>query len=387
MPRIAILFEYSSVNGGENSILAVLQHLLRKDGHRNGIEFVALTSKNGRLADRLKELLIPIVDFNLVDSSGARMRREAAVNRLLHIVADCKADLVHANSLAMGRLTGAAVNAGLTVPTTAHIRDIMKVSRKAIDDLNRNQRLVAVSNATIQFHRSQGLSESQSRVIYNGIDPGDFRAAREARARVRAALKIPNAAKVALTVGQIGLRKGLDTLASAACSLAASQPDIHWLLIGERFSNKAESVQFERDVIGTFSRAEPRLHFHNPGYRMDVPDLMAASDVLVHAARQEPFGRVLLEAASARLPIVATSVGGTPEMLGDQKQALLVPPDQPKTLADAVARILSDPGFADELSGAAKSHVLRTFPIERTAKELTDLWHAVLFERLNGMTN
>ncbi|MFT5324783.1 MAG: glycosyltransferase involved in cell wall biosynthesis [Planctomycetaceae bacterium] len=376
MHRIAILIEYPTVNGGENSMLAVLRHLL--DRAESEFEFCVLGPTEGAMPGRISELGIPIEPLNLFDDTGRRLPREQAIPRLLDAAKASGADIVHGNSLAMGRLLGAVSREQGTFVATSHLRDIMKLSRAAISDLNATRRLIAVSNATLQFHVGQGQDESIGTVIHNGIDAESFAADISARARIRDELGIPADAIVLLTVGQIGLRKGLDTLAAVGQTLAATRTGIHWLLAGERFSQKAESVEFEEAVLQTFSECAPAVKLHRLGYRRDIPELMRASDVLVHGARQEPLGRVLLEAAAAELAIVATDVGGTGEIIVDGESGLLVPADAPAVMTDAISRLVDGDSFRRQIAATAHRRIQSDFGIAKSAEALADVWKSVI---------
>src|SRR5208283_4229615 len=89
--------------------------------------------------------------------------------RLAEILLRQRGTLLHANSLAMGRLSG-PVAAEASLPSLSHLRDIVTLSRQAVADLNRHRRLLAVSAATRQFHVAQGLAGEKTFVLYNGID-------------------------------------------------------------------------------------------------------------------------------------------------------------------------------------------------------------------------
>jgi glycosyltransferase involved in cell wall biosynthesis len=378
MHRIAILVEYPTVNGGENSILAALRHLLAAKGSQSGFEFGVLGPSEGAMTERVSELGIPITGLNLFDEAGLRLSKERAIPRLLEAVEASNADLVHGNSLAMGRLLGAAAREDLRLVATSHLRDIMKLSRAAISDLNSNRRLIAVSEATLKFHVGQGVDESVGVVIHNGIDGDNFAADRSARLRIRNELGIPQDRIVLLTVGQIGLRKGLDTLAAVAQRLAEIHPRIHWLLAGERFSQKSESVEFEANVLRDFSACEPALELHRLGYRDDIPDLMQAADLLIHGARQEPLGRVLLEAAASGLATVATEVGGTSEIIVDGESGVLVPPDSVAAMTDAISGLIANAGRRMELASAAQLRISTDFGIANSAESLASLWRSAI---------
>ena len=102
-------------------------------------------------------------------------------------------------------------------------------------------------------------------------------------------------------------------LLRAAAQIADRMPNAHYVIIGQRHSEKTESRQFERDLLDASARAlVGRVHFL--GRRNDVGRLLAELTLLAHPARQEPLGRVLLEAVAAGVAVVATAVGGTPEI-------------------------------------------------------------------------
>ena len=429
--RVAVVFEYPTVNGGENSVLAVLEWLIQHGPSevagggkpplpgplpRGGegtnetgtLEIVALCPPSGAVCERLSTLGIDIVTFDRhatsplntppeahagslsplgrgsgrgASSQAPTATREQQIDALRTAVQRVAPDIVHANSLAMGRLLGAAAPQ-LTCPTTAHLRDILKLSKAAIRDLNQNSRLIAVSNATRNFHVGQGLTDERSVVIHNGVGiPAASDTRPDVRDRVRQQLCIPPAADVLLTVGQIGLRKGLDTLAKTATLLAERGRKFHWLIAGERFSQKQESIDFEKQVFATFANAEPNVTTHRLGYRNDVPDLMQAADLLVHGARQEPLGRVLLEAASLKLPIIATDVGGTREILEHEESGLIVPADDPDATAIAVEQLLDDCAKRQRIADAAFQRVAEHFSVEWSAVQLLELWQAAVDEK------
>jgi glycosyltransferase involved in cell wall biosynthesis len=370
-PVVAVLFEYPTLNGGERSLLASIGRL------RGRFQFVGYAPAGGPLRGALADAGVEVRPSPLVDAAGQRMQRAGALDGLVEAVRSSGANLLHGNSLATGRLTGAAA-ARLGVPVTAHLRDIVGLSAAAVADLNGNARLVAVSEAARAFHVGQGVDPAKAVTAYNGVDLDRFRP-RPRCARVREEFGIPPDALVVLTVGQIGLRKGWDVLAEAAAALAGRFPSLHVLLAGERYSEKSETVAYERAVRGRFAEVMPgRAHFL--GYRGDIADVMNAADLLVHPARQEPFGRVLLEAAASGLPVVATVVGGTAELLEDGMSARLVPAGDAGALARAVGELLADAGLQASLAAAARRRVEVDFSAERAAERLAAVWNDVLSE-------
>lgn len=374
--HIALLFEYPTLNGGERSMLAVLDRLASLERQRPEFRFSAIAPVSGPLAEALRSRGIDVRPLPLRDGAGRRLPREETLRRLRTELSSLNAEMVHANSLAMGRLLG-ALGDDFPIPRVSHLRDIIGLSRTAIADLNRNDWLIAVSEATRDFHVGHGLDADKTVVIYNGVDCEEFQP-RKKRGTLNAELGLPASAFLVLTVGQIGLRKGQDVLAEAAARLRDSQPELHFVIVGERNSNKQESVEFETALVRRFKESGLRHRLHLLGYRHDIPRLMNEADLLVHPAHQEPLGRVLLEAAASGLPIVATDVGGTREILADGVSARLVPPGDLVSLAAAIAKVASSPEMRSRFAAAARERIESQFTIERAVERLAAVWDDVL---------
>lgn len=375
--RIALLFEFPTLNGGERSMLAAVDWLR---ANTNQFEFAAIAPSEGRLGNALRERMIPVTDWNLHPNGADRLSKDAAAVALSRIVTQQSTDILHANSLSMGRLTG-YLSAQSGIKTTSHLRDIIKLSRAVISDLNLNQRLIAVSSATRDFHVKQGLESQRVTVIHNGIDLDQFQPRPRTGALEKELLLDANSLgsrkdqiQWIATIGQIGLRKGLDQLAKAAPLIVREVPDAHFLLIGERNSQKQESIEFEQSIRSQFDDAglADRLHFL--GHRSDVATLLNEIDLLVHPAHQEPLGRVLIEASASGIPIVATNVGGTSEIIEDGRTGLLVAPGNAEQLAHAAIKLLLDTRLAKSLAIAARERAELLFPISLAATRLADFW-------------
>lgn len=382
---IALLFEYATLNGGERSILAAVNWLQKNDDR---FEFSAIASPVGRLANLLQDLQIPIRPWSSWDASGQRRSADDLRSSLKQILALHPSSLLHGNSLAMGRLIGRIAHE-LQIPTTAHLRDIIKLSRSAVEDLNGNQALIAVSTATREFHIHQGLNPDQVFVVHNGVDLQAFSPKKRTgyfchELGLQDNLCIDRQAadstsiRLIATIGQIGLRKGQDILATAALNIVSRLPNVHFLIVGERNSRKEESIRFEQQIREDFSRAGLADRLHLVGYRDDIAAFLNEIDLLVHPANQEPYGRVLLEASAAGVPIVATNVGGTAEIVVDGKTGVLVPPRNPPALADAIVDLLTDTAKAARFGRAARERAELRFGISRAAIELANVWDRYL---------
>ncbi|MCA9062974.1 MAG: glycosyltransferase family 4 protein [Planctomycetaceae bacterium] len=384
--RIAIVFEYASLNGGEHSMLSVLQSLKASSNFR----FCAIAPPVGALAESLRAVGVPLVPFETQDATGRRSSRGELHAQLHDILHAERPDILHANSLSMSRLLGSFAGtcrqpSEPAILYTGHLRDMIRLSGTAVRDLNQLDRVAAVSAATRSYHIDQGLDAARCHVVYNGVDLQRFQPlsndsvsnSSERMARIHDLLpsvRLPDDAIVVLCAGQICLRKGQTVVAEAIASLIPRFPRLHLLIAGVRYSAKPESVAFEQSIRVPFQRAGVEQHVHLPGVCGRMAELMPCCDLLIHAARQEPFGRVLLEAAACGLPVVATNVGGTTEMLRNQREAILVDADSADQLASAVAHLLTHDDLASNLGSSARLRVEQEFNLASATNALISFW-------------
>jgi len=352
------------MNGGERSLLAVLDGL-RTAGYRMHAAAPAV----GPLTAAFVERGVPVVALDLHDTQGRRFELSVCRERIRAVVEAVKPDLIHANSLSMSRLTG-PVAEQLGLPSLGHLRDIINVPAAVIADLNRHTRLVTVSHATRDWYVAAGLDPTRTQVLYNGVDLTCFRP-RPPSGCLHRELGLPPEASLVASIGQIGMRKGLLTLMAAAREVVDTTDHVHFVIIGQRYSQKQEALEYERQVHAAADSGHLRGHVHFLGVRSDVDRLLNEFTLLAHPARQEPLGRVLLEAAAAGLPVVATDVGGTREIFPPETgSACLVPPDDPAALAAAIGRVLKDADRRAAIGRSARLRAEQAFDANRAAETL-----------------
>ena len=336
--RLLILCEYPTLLGGERSMLATLPAV-----RAAGFDVLVAGPPGGPLPDALAGKSVSYQAWQTHDPYGARLPLENLRRNLADLLRRLRPALVHANSLSTTRIAGPVAHES-GIPSIGHLRDIAKLGPRAIEDINRHRRLLAVSRATCEFHVTQGIDATKCAVVYNGVDL-DLFCPRPVTGYLHDELRIPPTSRLVACIGQLGLRKGTEVVLSAALQIAADVPDVHWLIVGERTSNKQESIEFEALLhsVAAEGLLSGRVHFL--GSRTDIQQLLSECVLLVHAARQEPLGRVLLEAAASGLAVVATDVGGTREIFPRQQDgAILVPPDDREALASTVRDLLNDDG-------------------------------------------
>jgi len=354
MSEVFLLCEYPTLNGGERSMLATF------DGLRAaGFTPCVIAPPKGPLAETLVSIGVELLRFDFRAEDGCRRPQNILREHLAAILKRRRPDLLHANSLAMGRLSG-PVASELSLPSLSHLRDIVGLSAQAATDLNCHQRLLAVSHAVRAFHVAGGLAAEKVRVVYNGIDLERFRP-RPAAGYLHQELGISLQTPLIGTIGQIGLRKGQDILLQAARLIADRAPTAQYLIVGQRCSEKDESLCFERGLHEELGEnLAGRVHFL--GVRNDIEQLLNELTLLVHPARQEPLGRVLLEAAASGCAIVASDVGGTAEIFPPESNAaLIVPPQNADSLGQAILQLLENPVLCRQLSVAARQRAEEQF--------------------------
>ena len=367
MPRAAVLFEYPTLNGGERSLLAALPVI------RRAFDVSAIAPEDGPLAVALGDAGIAHLAYGGRPGVALEDRRR----ELGEILREHPVDLLHANSLAMTRLA-APVARRLGIPCLGHVRDIAKLGAAARRDVGSATKLVAVSEAVRAFHDAEGFDGAPWCVAHNGVDLEEFRE-RDSRNAIREPLDIPHDAPIVTTIGQIGLRKGLDVWAEAAAVIAARHPSVHFVVAGERHSEKEESIRFEENMRAAASYDPLRGRCRFVGFRNDVPEILVASDVLLHCARQEPLGRVLLEAAACGVAVVATDVGGTREIFPDEHSgARLAPEGDARGLADAVIELLEQPARRAELGRAGRRRIESAFDARQAGEALLAIYRDVV---------
>lgn len=163
-----------------------------------------------------------------------------------------------------------------------------------------------------------------------------------------------------VAVGAITHGRGQDVLIRALPRVRKSVPDVHLAIVGEPHPRELDG-EYARNVARLCDALVPGAVTFT-GFEERVEDAYAAASVVVNPARYEAFGRVAFEALQASRPVVSTSIGAVPELLRGDVDALLVPSERPRALAQAVARVLSDSDLAGRLADAGSARARELTP-------------------------
>ncbi|MDQ2686756.1 MAG: glycosyltransferase family 4 protein [Armatimonadota bacterium] len=186
----------------------------------------------------------------------------------------------------------------------------------------------------------------------------------------------PPAAPVVALIGRIAAWKGQHVFLRAAALTLRDRPGVRFQIVGSAMFGEEEYERSLHDLAGELGLGD-RIEFL--GFRDDVPALLASTDVVVHASTLgEPFGQVVIEGMAAGRPVVATNAGALPEIITDGETGLLVPPDDARAIASAIASLLDNPARAHAIGSAARERVRERFTVARTCDHIQVLYDQIL---------
>ena len=236
---------------------------------------------------------------------------------------------------------------------------------------NQTDAMIAVSDA-VRDHVASALRKDPSAicVVENGVNLE--RIAGGTRDAVRREFGLSCDHVVVGLIGRVCQQKGQQDLIAAAKHLASRQPNLRYLLVGDH-----EDKDLSHRLRGEVSAAGLGDVVYFTGFRRDMANVYAALDILAAPSRWEGFGLMLVEAMAVGVPIVATNVGAIPDVLDGGRSGLLVEPQQPAGLAEAIIRLVEEPALRRALVGAGQIRA-RRYSWEQSARRIADLHAAVI---------
>jgi glycosyltransferase involved in cell wall biosynthesis len=229
-------------------------------------------------------------------------------------------------------------------------------------------RFFAVSNDLKQHLVAEGFPSHRVGVIYNGINPGVTPNA-EARAQARRRLSLTDDAFVVGTAGRLDPVKDIPTLLEGFAAIRARHHTAHLVVVG----GGSERLNLERRAATLGLTGAVRF----TGHRDDVRELLPALDVFVNSSITEGLSVTILEAMAAAVPVVATRVGGTPEIVRDGDTGMLVEPRQPVAIARAIAHLAERPVSSVTMGAAARARVERYYDLNRMVDQYVEIYHSL----------
>ena len=218
--------------------------------------------------------------------------------------------------------------------------------------------------------RDNGIDPSRIVSIATGVSLARFDPARADGARIRAEFGMPPGALLVTMVAVFRRMKRHDLLLQAAVRLRDRFPGIRFLLVGDGPGRQG----IEQTILASGLSADCLL----AGHRDDIPDILAASDIVVLTSESEGVPQSLSQAMAMRRPVVASPVGGIPELVVDGRTGLIAETGNADAFVHAIARLASDPALRSTLGEAAREHVLADYTDEVMARKTEEFYRHLL---------
>jgi L-malate glycosyltransferase len=348
--------------GGQNQVLVTVLGL-RALGHRT----VLVAHPTGELRRRAQEGLdfIPLAPRAELDL--------AAAWRLSRVIKQLQPEIVHAHDphgVAMASL-------GLSM-STLPVRPRLIASRR-VDFHMRQSALsrwkyrqvdcfICASEAIRRIVVSDGIPRQRTVTVHEGIDLG--RVAAAPPATLHQELWLPHEAPIVGNVAALVPHKGQRHLVDAAARVLPEHPDARFIIAGEGELRASLEQQIRQHHL--------EKHVMLVGFRADILSLHKAFDVFAMSSVSEGLGTSLLDAMACGKPVVATTVGGIPEVVVHEETGLLVPPRDPPAMAAAVVRLLADARLRHQMGGAGLARVRTHFSAETMVQNTLRVYQQVV---------
>lgn len=345
------------VNGAVTYVRFLARQLLR-----SGHAVTVLHRRDSWIGDH------PVPGARYVESELQRTPRE--LRRVAGLIQQNGIDLVHTH-MSRAHFFGVLLRPLVKRPVVATAHSCRFQLHWPFNDF-----VIANSGSTLEYQRRFNLVKSaRSRTVYCFTDLQRFhQTTTEPASDVRRQLGLTDGNLLLGVVGQVGRRKGQKILFECLPDLFARFPGMHLAVVGE----------FERDwpyvrrlrAWQRRNRLFRRIHWL--GRRRNVEDYMSAMDICAIPSLREPLGLVALEALASGTPVVASNVGGLPEIVTHEQTGLLVPPNQPLLLLDAISELAANAPRRTEMGQRGRELVCRRFQPEQLTAQVIGVYQQLL---------
>lgn len=372
---LSILFLQTDTNiGGTEMMNFRVWHTLTSRGHQ--VDVCCLDGR-GPLHERYREAAYEPIYLGSKNRSALHVLRD--LRRLLR---EKQYDLVHIFGLRanlFGRI------AALTTPYTHIItgqRSIdswRKPYHNALDRLTGHRVAHYIANSRVVaawLHTTLHIAENRISIVYSGIDATPFSITKQGM--LRSELGIPPGALLMTCVASLRPAKGHKALFEALPALQSTR-SLHLILVGDVLASDTLS---RSDYEALVPDSNCTVHFLS--HRNDIPAILVDSDIAVLPSRWEGLPGFLMEAMAAGLPVVATDVGGVPELVVNGATGLLVPTDDSAELAAALNTMLNSPDLRAQMGAAGQTRIQRLFSLEQSVLNLEKVYQAVVQQTERG---
>jgi glycosyltransferase involved in cell wall biosynthesis len=331
--RVLYIHGIGEIGGAERDLLALLRALDRDEWEPH----VACPAETPLAESLAKEGLalhaLSLAPWRKWYSPFIRRRDVRNVRELIREVAPA---LLHVNDIWWVPHTIGAVSTGLNMrPGVAHVRQEIEPEKVTRYRLESADGVIAISKQVEQALVAGGVAPQAVRTIYSGLEMPKAAPRADRTALCRALGLSPNAVLVG-TVAHMFPRKGYDVMLRALPGIIREISTVHYVIVGAGEAAYEQQLRTLAQTLGIADRV------HCVGFQEDVTPFLSALALYVHPARMEGFGIAVVEALAAGKAVVATRVGGVPEVVDHGRTGLLVAAEDPGELSAAVLSLLHD---------------------------------------------
>jgi glycosyltransferase involved in cell wall biosynthesis len=370
---------------GAQKVAITQAHYFHERGYNVTLCF--FYDKYNLVAELVKQHEFSIINLNAKRINGSRVgnlvRAIRAFWRLFIHLKRQKIDIVET-------MTHYSNVIGIPLAWLARVPVRVSSQRNALDDFPRwflrldaaivnssmTDCMIAVSEQTRRYCIDiEGMKPEKVITIRNGIAPERFRTFSsdyQERERARAELAIPVTSPVIITIARLHPQKGHEYLIEASKQILQNYPNTIFVLVGDGDKRAQIEQLIQASGIST--------NFRVLGSRADVPRLLHMADIFVLPSLYEGMPNVVLEAMASQLPVVATAVDGTPEVVVDGETGMLVPPADPTALACAIEQLIANPVLRNTFGQSGLQRILAYFSEEAMCQQyehlLLNIWAA-----------
>jgi glycosyltransferase involved in cell wall biosynthesis len=380
MPKICLVTHYFPPHmGGIEKVSYEQSKRLTESGY----EIDVLTSKiKGQNKRPIKGIRVfPYPNLNLAERMGVPypILSVNAYSKFVQVIKNC--DLVHAHghvymsSYLAGKVAkkykkpfivtqhNTFIDYQSILNMMEHLNDFI-IGKSVLKHANR---IITVSKETKKYVLRLGAEKAKTKVIYNGVNVDTFHPVNKGESRKT--LGLPQNRKIIFSVRRLVYKNGLDTLIESIPLLTRNHPNLLFVVAGKGPSRKLIEDRIKELRIDT--------NIKLTGF---VPDRLlpvyynAADYFILPSASGEGLPLVLLEAMACELPVIATAVGGTPEIIQHMKNGVLVPPRNPEAMAEALSKLLSEERLGSAIGEKARRIVENSFTWEENLRQLQKIY-------------
>jgi glycosyltransferase involved in cell wall biosynthesis len=298
-----------------------------------------------------------------------------SVSRLARLARRERALLVHANDVPSFQPAGYAARL-LGLPALTHVRfpDTRAGFAWFLKPGFTRALFVSAALRDAALAEAADLFSARSEVLHDGV-PLPPLPNEQGRRDLRRELGLPDDRAVVAFTGQIAEIKGIWDFLDAVALLVKRPAPAMFAVLGDDLRGGGE-LRRKMEAAATARGLSSHVRFL--GFRPDAPRLIPAFDIVAVPSHVEPLGNATLEAMAAARPVVGSRIGGIPEMIVDGETGCLVPPRDPRRLADAIDSLTADPARAAALGAAGRRRAEREFSVETHARRAQATYDGVL---------